>query len=134
MEENYSFTFFFFRCIVLAFDSFFYLTKEKTIFFYLLHFWHFVTCVFQTERKRTGYLRYHHLGNTLRYLTNFTPCLFSLDTNNQHLVPRNRVSESKREFEMERKELLVCCVVGLLGLVSAATGFAAEATRIKVKR
>ncbi|KAL6132324.1 hypothetical protein ACLB2K_070695 [Fragaria x ananassa] len=32
---------------------------------------------------------------------------------------------------MERKELLVCCVVGLLGLVSAATGFAAEATRIK---
>ncbi|XP_050386489.1 protein VASCULATURE COMPLEXITY AND CONNECTIVITY [Argentina anserina] len=32
---------------------------------------------------------------------------------------------------MEKKELIVCCVVGLLGLVSAATGFAAEATRIK---
>lgn len=29
--------------------------------------------------------------------------------------------------------LLVCCVAGLLGLLSAATGFGAEATRIKVK-
>ncbi|CAK7340119.1 unnamed protein product [Dovyalis caffra] len=32
---------------------------------------------------------------------------------------------------MERKTLVLCSVVGLLGLVSAATGFGAEATRIK---
>ncbi|XP_062001365.1 protein VASCULATURE COMPLEXITY AND CONNECTIVITY [Rosa rugosa] len=32
---------------------------------------------------------------------------------------------------MEKKVLLVCCVAGLLGLLSAATGFGAEATRIK---
>ncbi|KAI3457884.1 hypothetical protein Pfo_014547 [Paulownia fortunei] len=32
---------------------------------------------------------------------------------------------------MERKVIIVCCVVGLLGLLSAATGFAAEAKRIK---
>ncbi|PQM41252.1 uncharacterized protein Pyn_13349 [Prunus yedoensis var. nudiflora] len=32
---------------------------------------------------------------------------------------------------MERKVLLVCCAVGLLGLLSAATGFGAEKTRIK---
>ncbi|XP_073130976.1 protein VASCULATURE COMPLEXITY AND CONNECTIVITY [Henckelia pumila] len=32
---------------------------------------------------------------------------------------------------MERKVLIVCCVVGFLGLLSAATGFAAEAKRIK---
>lgn len=32
---------------------------------------------------------------------------------------------------MERKALIVCCVVGFLGLLSAATSFAAEATRIK---
>ncbi|TQD85847.1 hypothetical protein C1H46_028547 [Malus baccata] len=32
---------------------------------------------------------------------------------------------------MERKVLLVCCAVGLLGLLSAATGFGAEGTRIK---
>ncbi|KAG8381649.1 hypothetical protein BUALT_Bualt06G0143500 [Buddleja alternifolia] len=32
---------------------------------------------------------------------------------------------------MERKVIIVCCVVGFLGLLSAATGFAAEATRIK---
>ncbi|BBG98470.1 Protein of unknown function D [Prunus dulcis] len=32
---------------------------------------------------------------------------------------------------MERKVLLVCCAVGLLGLLSAATGFGAEVTRIK---
>ncbi|KAM1407647.1 hypothetical protein ACFX2F_002199 [Malus domestica] len=32
---------------------------------------------------------------------------------------------------MERKVLLVCCAVGLLGLVSAAAGFGAELTRIK---
>ncbi|PON97019.1 hypothetical protein TorRG33x02_070690 [Trema orientale] len=32
---------------------------------------------------------------------------------------------------MERKVLVVCCGVGLLGLLSAATGFGAEATRIK---
>ncbi|KAH6771007.1 transmembrane protein [Perilla frutescens var. hirtella] len=30
-----------------------------------------------------------------------------------------------------RKVILVCCVVGFLGLLSAATGFAAEAKRIK---
>lgn len=34
---------------------------------------------------------------------------------------------------MERKVVLVCSVGGLLGLLSAATGFAAEATRIKVQ-
>ncbi|XP_065854641.1 protein VASCULATURE COMPLEXITY AND CONNECTIVITY [Euphorbia lathyris] len=32
---------------------------------------------------------------------------------------------------MERKGLFICCAVGLLGLLSAATGFSAEATRIK---
>lgn len=32
---------------------------------------------------------------------------------------------------MERKAILVCCIVGFLGLLSAATGFAAEATRVK---
>ncbi|KAF9670455.1 hypothetical protein SADUNF_Sadunf13G0070700 [Salix dunnii] len=32
---------------------------------------------------------------------------------------------------MERKALVLCSVVGLLGLLSAATGFGAEATRIK---
>ncbi|XP_044497930.1 uncharacterized protein LOC123220010 [Mangifera indica] len=32
---------------------------------------------------------------------------------------------------MERKVLVVCCFVGFLGLLSAATGFGAEATRIK---
>jgi len=33
---------------------------------------------------------------------------------------------------MERKVMIVCCVVGFLGLLSAATSFAAEATRVKV--
>lgn len=33
---------------------------------------------------------------------------------------------------MERKVIIVCSVVGFLGLLSAATGFAAEAKRIKV--
>ncbi|KAG2709304.1 hypothetical protein I3760_05G232600 [Carya illinoinensis] len=32
---------------------------------------------------------------------------------------------------MERKVVVICCVVGFLALLSAATGFAAEATRIK---
>ncbi|XP_051143236.1 protein VASCULATURE COMPLEXITY AND CONNECTIVITY [Andrographis paniculata] len=32
---------------------------------------------------------------------------------------------------MERKAIIVCCAVGFLGLLSAATGFAAEATRVK---
>ncbi|XP_020214071.1 uncharacterized protein LOC109798275 [Cajanus cajan] len=32
---------------------------------------------------------------------------------------------------MERKTLLVCCLVAFLGLLAAATSFAAEATRIK---
>ncbi|KAL1547343.1 protein MODIFYING WALL LIGNIN-1-like [Salvia divinorum] len=32
---------------------------------------------------------------------------------------------------MERRVIIVCCVVGFLGLLSAATGFAAEAKRIK---
>ncbi|XP_050206062.1 uncharacterized protein LOC126655798 [Mercurialis annua] len=32
---------------------------------------------------------------------------------------------------MERKALILCCVVGLLGLLSASTGFGAEGTRIK---
>ncbi|KAL3650618.1 hypothetical protein CASFOL_007021 [Castilleja foliolosa] len=32
---------------------------------------------------------------------------------------------------MERKVIVVCCVVGFLGLLSAVTGFAAEAKRIK---
>ncbi|KAJ9179743.1 hypothetical protein P3X46_008077 [Hevea brasiliensis] len=32
---------------------------------------------------------------------------------------------------MERKALVLCSFVGFLGLLSAATGFAAEATRIK---
>lgn len=33
---------------------------------------------------------------------------------------------------MEKKGLVICCVVGLLGLLSASAGFGAEATRIKV--
>lgn len=33
---------------------------------------------------------------------------------------------------MDRKALLICSVIGFLGLLSAAAGFAAEATRIKV--
>ncbi|KAK7264033.1 hypothetical protein RJT34_31635 [Clitoria ternatea] len=35
---------------------------------------------------------------------------------------------------MERKVLIVCCFVGFLGLLSAATSFAAEATRIKASQ
>ncbi|MED6179923.1 hypothetical protein PIB30_005381 [Stylosanthes scabra] len=35
---------------------------------------------------------------------------------------------------MERKVLLVSCVVGFLGLLSAATSFGAEATRIKLSQ
>lgn len=35
---------------------------------------------------------------------------------------------------MERKVLIVCGFVGFLGLLSAATGFGAEATRIKVRK
>jgi hypothetical protein len=33
---------------------------------------------------------------------------------------------------MEGGVVVTCSVVGLLGLLSAATGFAAEATRVKV--
>lgn len=33
---------------------------------------------------------------------------------------------------MERKVIVVCIVVGFLGLLAAALGFAAEAKRIKV--
>lgn len=35
---------------------------------------------------------------------------------------------------MERKVLLICFVAGFLGLLSAATGFGAEGTRIKVNK
>ncbi|WVZ02970.1 hypothetical protein V8G54_023776 [Vigna mungo] len=35
---------------------------------------------------------------------------------------------------MEKKALIVCCVVGFLGLLAAATSFAAEATRIKASQ
>ena len=35
--------------------------------------------------------------------------------------------------EMERKVVAVCAVVGFLGVLSAALGFAAEATRVKVR-
>jgi hypothetical protein len=34
---------------------------------------------------------------------------------------------------MERKVVAVCAVVGFLGVLSAALGFAAEATRVKVR-
>jgi hypothetical protein len=34
--------------------------------------------------------------------------------------------------EMERKVVVVCAVVGFLGVLSAALGFAAEGTRVKV--
>jgi hypothetical protein len=34
---------------------------------------------------------------------------------------------------MERKVMAVCAVVGFLGVLSAALGFAAEATRVKVR-
>lgn len=37
----------------------------------------------------------------------------------------------EKRIKMERKVILVCSVVGFLGLLSAAAGFAAEATRIK---
>ena len=47
-------------------------------------------------------------------------------------VERERERERERE-EMERKVVVVCAAVGLLGLLSAALGFAAEATRVKVK-
>lgn len=33
---------------------------------------------------------------------------------------------------MERKVIVVCSIVGFLGLLSAVTGFAAEAKRVKV--
>ena len=33
---------------------------------------------------------------------------------------------------MERKVVVVCAVVGFLGVLSAALGFAAEGTRVKV--
>lgn len=33
---------------------------------------------------------------------------------------------------MERRVKIICSIVGFLGLLSAATGFAAEAKRIKV--
>jgi hypothetical protein len=36
------------------------------------------------------------------------------------------------EEEMERKVVVVCAVVGFLGVLSAALGFAAEGTRVKV--
>jgi hypothetical protein len=35
---------------------------------------------------------------------------------------------------MERKAVVICSVVGFLGLLSAATGFSAEGTRIKVNK
>jgi len=35
---------------------------------------------------------------------------------------------------MERKTVVICSVVGFLGLLSAATGFGAEGTRIKVNK
>lgn len=38
-----------------------------------------------------------------------------------------------REGKMERKAVVVCAVVGFLGVLSAALGFAAEATRVKVR-
>ena len=34
---------------------------------------------------------------------------------------------------MERKALVVCALVGFLGVLSAALGFAAEGTRVKVR-
>jgi hypothetical protein len=34
---------------------------------------------------------------------------------------------------MERKVVIVCSVVGFLGILSAALGFAAEGTRVKVR-
>ena len=40
----------------------------------------------------------------------------------------------ERERAMERKVVVVCVAVGLLGLLSAALGFAAEGTRIKVSQ
>ncbi|MQL91990.1 hypothetical protein Taro_024609 [Colocasia esculenta] len=52
-------------------------------------------------------------------------------------LPRNPAGvvggeEPRRRWAMERKVLVVCAVVGFLGVLSAALGFAAEATRIKV--
>jgi hypothetical protein len=39
----------------------------------------------------------------------------------------------EEEEEMERKVVVVCAVVGFLGVLSAALGFAAEGTRVKVR-
>ncbi|XP_028080260.1 uncharacterized protein LOC114281870 isoform X1 [Camellia sinensis] len=44
---------------------------------------------------------------------------------------RERERERRLGRRMERKVIVVCLVVGFLGLLCAVTGFAAEATRIK---
>ena len=44
----------------------------------------------------------------------------------------NHFSPHHTDVGMERRVLMVCSVVGLLGILSAVTGFVAEATRIKV--
>ena len=43
-----------------------------------------------------------------------------------------RKEKKRNEIVMERKALIVSSVVGFFGLLSAATGFGAEGTRIKV--
>lgn len=64
----------------------------------------------------------------LRQLYHSWPRLLSL--------PELRAAEvweiGTERVNMERKVVVVCGVVGFLGLLSAATGFAAEGTRIKV--
>lgn len=40
--------------------------------------------------------------------------------------------EERENTEMERRVMVVCTVVGFLGLVAVVLGFAAEAKRIKV--
>jgi hypothetical protein len=57
-------------------------------------------------------------------LTNF----YSPQNHNNTVTER----DTQRRERMERKVMVVCCVVAFLGLLSAATSFAAEATRIKV--
>jgi hypothetical protein len=53
------------------------------------------------------------------------------------LHPALRGEVRWREFggpaAMERKVVVVCSVVGFLGVLSAALGFAAEGTRVKVR-
>lgn len=61
-------------------------------------------------------------------ICHFSPTFILTERDNQNTT----ANRERREEKMEKKVVAVCCVVGFLGLLSAATAFAAEATRIKV--